>query len=144
MKMVLPKEVEACRVAGDPGDNNGHFHIKCQSGSLSVRISNGGGWDHVSVSLKHRCPTWSEMCFVKSLFFKDYEWVMQLHPPKSENVNYHKFCLHLWRPQTTEEISSVRLQWIDTGDHWPYSHESPGTIPLPPAHFVGPTNGVSP
>lgn len=144
MKMVLPKEVESCRIAGDPGDNNGHFQMKCQSGLLSIRISNGGGWDHVSVSLIHRCPTWSEMCFVKSLFFKDDEWVMQLHPPKSENVNYYKFCLHLWRPQTTDEISSVRLQWVEAGEHWPYSHESPGVIPLPPAHFVGPTNGVAP
>lgn len=56
------------------------------------------GWDHVSVSLSDRCPTWQEMCFVKELFFRDDECVMQLHPPKKDWVNDHPYCLHLWRP----------------------------------------------
>jgi len=37
------------------------------------------------------------MAWVKSMFFEDEETVIQFHPPKSEYVNYHPFCLHLWR-----------------------------------------------
>jgi hypothetical protein len=55
-------------------------------------------WEHVSVSLPHRCPTWEEMCKVKALFWDDEDAVMQLHPPRSTWVNNHSYCLHLWRP----------------------------------------------
>ncbi len=41
------------------------------------------------------------MCQVKSLFWSDDDCVMQLHPPKSEWVNNHSYCLHLWRPTDT-------------------------------------------
>lgn len=56
------------------------------------------GWEHVSVSTTRRCPNWIEMNFIKDLFWDDEDCVMQLHPPKSEYVNNHPFCLHLWRP----------------------------------------------
>lgn len=90
---------------------------------LRVIASRGGGpaslggddplarWDHVSVSLPDRCPMWSEMCFIKDLFFKPDEPAMQLHPVK-DYVNNHPYCLHLWRP-------------LDA------------TIPLPPYLLVG-------
>jgi hypothetical protein len=56
------------------------------------------GWQHVSVSLPHRCPTWAEMDYVKGLFWDDTDAVMQLHPPRESWVNNHPTCLHLWRP----------------------------------------------
>jgi len=58
------------------------------------------GWEHVSVTMlqEQRCLTWEEMCYIKSVFWDDEEAVMQLHPPKSMWVNYHPYCLHLWRP----------------------------------------------
>lgn len=55
------------------------------------------GWEHVSVSLRDRCPTWEEMCLVKDLFWDAEDAVIQVHPPKSEYCNFHKYCLHLWR-----------------------------------------------
>ena len=55
------------------------------------------GWEHVSVSTATRCPTWSEMCLVKDLFWPEEEAVYQLHPPKSEWISNHPFCLHMWR-----------------------------------------------
>jgi hypothetical protein len=55
-------------------------------------------WEHVSVSGQKRTPNWQEMCFVKDLFWGDEECVMQLHPPKSQYVNLHPHCLHLWKP----------------------------------------------
>jgi len=96
--------------------NNGAFMVPYRfSGAtlLGIIVSDGEGWDHVSVSLKNRCPTWEEMCWVKDLFFEPHEVVMQLHPAKSEYVNHHPYCLHLWRPQNR-------------------------SIPLPPTEFVGP------
>lgn len=61
--------------------------------------SNGGGWDHVSISFADRCPTWEEMCVVKRIFFNPEETVIEYHPAESEYVNDFPYCLHLWRPQ---------------------------------------------
>lgn len=69
---------------------------------LRVIASNAGGWDHVSVSLAKRCPTWAEMERVKRLFFKPEEMAMQLHVPVEAHINFHNFCLHLWRPHKGE------------------------------------------
>jgi hypothetical protein len=55
-------------------------------------------WEHVSVSLPGRTPNWPEMDFIKDLFWRADETVMQLHVPKSEHKNLHAYCLHLWRP----------------------------------------------
>lgn len=55
-------------------------------------------WEHVSVSLPNRCPTWAEMCAIKDLFWDESDCVVQYHPPKRDWVNNHPYCLHLWRP----------------------------------------------
>lgn len=55
------------------------------------------GWEHVSVSTKRRVPNWEEMCWVRDLFWDEEETVVQFHPPKSQYVNFHPYCLHLWR-----------------------------------------------
>lgn len=69
---------------------------------LLVVCSIGHGWDHVSVSLGHRCPTWAEMEWVKRTLFKSDEVVMQLHVPPKDHINIHPNVLHLWRPQNCE------------------------------------------
>lgn len=76
----------------------GVFDIPFESNLLHTLASEGMGWEHVSVSLRGRCPNWREMCFVKSLFWDDEDVVIQYHPKKSEYVNVAKNCLHLWRP----------------------------------------------
>lgn len=78
---------------------------------LRIIASWGGGWDHVSVSLPSRTPTWDEMSTVHRLFFMPDESAMQLHVPERDHVNRAPTCLHLWRPQRQ-------------------------TIPLPPKEFV--------
>lgn len=78
--------------------HNGMFIVPFEREVFRCVISDGGGWEHVSVSLRHRCPTWSEMCFFKDLFWDDEECVIQFHPPASEYVNCHPYCLHLWKP----------------------------------------------
>jgi len=79
--------------------NNGYFIIPFETNTLFVICSDGLGWDHVSVSLKNRVPNWKEMSFIKSLFWDEDETVIQFHPKKSEYVNNHENCLHLWKSQ---------------------------------------------
>ena len=42
------------------------------------------------------------MCQVKDLFWEEEEVVVQFHPKKSEYVNMHEGCLHLWRSTEKE------------------------------------------
>ena len=74
--------------------NNGAFQI----GHLLIICSDGGSWEHVSVSTANRCPTWEEMCRVKNVFWDEEDTVIQFHPPESQYVNNHPHCLHMWRP----------------------------------------------
>jgi hypothetical protein len=79
--------------------NNGAFVVNLAHGQrVFVIASDGGGWEHVSVSRRDRAPTWDEMCQVKALFWDADDCVMQLHPPQADYVNNHSRCLHLWRP----------------------------------------------
>lgn len=121
MRSIVPGKLEDGRVRTGHFKSDhtnglmGAFHVHGPSGRMMVIISSGteDSWEHVSVSVEGRTPNWSEMAFVKDLFWSDEEAVMQLHPPKSQYVNCHPYCLHLWRPRDA-------------------------VIPLPPVHLVGP------
>lgn len=54
------------------------------------------------------------MQFIYANFFNDDELAVQYHVPQSQHVNFHPFCLHLWRPNDGR------------------------AIPQPPMHLVGP------
>lgn len=100
--------------ASDPGSLYGFFVVPCAVGSQDLRIISSGEhrtkggklatWEHVSVSVHNRCPTWDEMCIVKDLFWDDTECVVQLHPPKSDYINAMPYCLHLWKPKRAVEL----------------------------------------
>lgn len=86
---------------------NGMFRLTYGSKILRCVASDGTGsnddrfqWQHVSVSVEfdHRPPSWDAMCWVKDLFWEPEDWVCQFHPAKSEYVNFHPGCLHLWKP----------------------------------------------
>lgn len=123
MRKVLPEKLEAGRVNGAQKNWGfyGPFEVMGPSGRMLRIIGSGAdddddvclGWEHVSVSLDGRPPNWAEMCFVKDLFWEEEETVVQFHPPKSEYVNFHPRCLHLWKHK---------------------QH----VFPLPPSSFVGP------
>lgn len=122
--------------------NNGSFRIPVpraigiKDQFLTVVVSDGLGWDHVSVSLPYRTPSWEEMCFIKDLFFHDGEVAIQYHPKKSQYVNHHRFCLHLFRPQSQEEINKHKAEWEELGETW-FQCVPPGDIPMPPPILVG-------
>ena len=109
MKSNPPAKLEQARIRTGPwGSDGGYgmygaFRIAGPCGSELVILASAGveledeGWEHASVSVKHRTPNWTEMCFVKDLFWEDHETVVQFHPRKSEYVNQHPFALHLWK-----------------------------------------------
>ena len=120
MRTIIPAKLEQGRVregrmASTPDyGTTGLFRVMGPKGAmLTIVASDGEGWEHVSVSIERRTPNWDEMCFVKDLFWREDECVVQYHPPRSEYVNFHPHCLHLFRP-------------IDV------------KIPMPPSFLVGP------
>lgn len=97
MSLHVPndKRIRDGRFASDESiGNNGAFRLRT---GMMIIASDGGGWEHVSCSFHNRTPTWDEMCEVKAMFWDDEDTVVQYHPAKSEYVNIHQHCLHLWR-----------------------------------------------
>ena len=129
MRKVVPIGLEQNRVReGRYGSDAsygmaGCFRLIAPKGGILMVMSSGGdnpevnetGWEHVSVSANKRVPTWEEMCFVKDKFWTEQEMVVQYHPPASEYVNFHPYCLHMWKPTKM-------------------------SFPMPPSLFVGPKN----
>lgn len=91
--------------------HNGSFLLKIDGNHYKVIASNGGGWEHVSISGKKKPPSWKVMEFVKEMFFEDREVVMQLHVARKDYVNCHPNCLHLWRP-IDEVIPTPPLEFV--------------------------------
>jgi hypothetical protein len=88
----------------DPGDQSyGAFFMPGPCGSPLMIIATTAvnpmtkGWEHVSVSLDRRLPNWIEMSYVKDLFWEPEDVVVQFHPAKSQYINCHPNCLHLWK-----------------------------------------------
>lgn len=82
------------------GDQFGFFLINSNYDNKTiVVIANGEskGWEHVSCSRFDRTPRWSEMCYIKDLFWPKDDLVIQFHPVEAEYINNAKNCLHLWR-----------------------------------------------
>lgn len=90
---------------GWDGPTSGTFKVFVDGRSFMVIASvddcgADGLMEHISVTPKNqkRCPTWEEMAAIKDMFFLPEEECVQFHPKHSEYVNYHHFCLHIWRP----------------------------------------------
>ena len=106
------EKLERFRVTRGPfgtqkGDNKGLFFIPTLKGPTPLKVlcapmDLDNEWQHVSVSLPKRCPTWAEMAKVKKLFWGADETVVQFHPKRSEYINNHPYCLHLWKHRDGE------------------------------------------
>ena len=126
MRRLIPYELKKGRIregiqASDDYDGMcGAFNLYRSGVSMFAIASDGVDqvaeeWEHVSVSVIKvaRCPTWEEMCFVKDLFWKEDETVIQFHPDKAEYINHHPFVLHMWRkPGTTDTLPPTILVGI--------------------------------
>ena len=69
----------------------------------------GNKWSHVSTSHKNKLPTYKEMCLVKKLFIGDDKKAIQVFPEKSDHVNIHEFCLHLFCNLSCDNIPDFTL-----------------------------------
>jgi hypothetical protein len=98
MSFCSPEKYRLTNCSSILNGNNGIYLVVYKLSRLRVIASDGGDWEHVSVSLPTRCPTWDEMCFIKNLFWDEEDTVIQYHPSKKNYVNNHPYCLHLWRP----------------------------------------------
>ena len=108
MKKFLDVSVEAQRVrigamssTADDGMNGVFLLQGPLDRQLQVIASDGGGWEHVSVSVADdplAIPSWEEMAWVAAQFWQDEECVVQFRPPKSRYVNHHPGVLHWWKP----------------------------------------------
>ena len=81
---------------------NGMFEFALNGEARRIRCiaSDSLNWQHVSVSFgpqSTKTPSWEIMSRIKDLFWPEDQAVIQIHPAKSEHVNYHEGCLHLWR-----------------------------------------------
>ena len=134
MRKNPTSKIEQYRVTSGPmaskhkSGRSGAFLVPMRGSQLCIIASDGSDWDdaglpkpaweHVSVSLTNRCPTWEEMDFVKRIFWRDDETVLQLHVPRANHIDYHEFCLHMWKPIGVE-------------------------IPLPPSMTVAPVEDAA-
>lgn len=70
------------------------------------------GWEHISISLyaTQRTPSYEEMVTLKNLFWKPSETCIEVHPKKSEYINVHPYCLHIWKKadENYEEANIVK------------------------------------
>jgi hypothetical protein len=107
----------ASRIGSGP---NGMFFVRRspRHHRLKVIISNGMGWEHASVSAPGRTPSWEDMQFVKECFWERDDVVMQLHPAEEDYMNFHPYCLHLWRPLDAE-IPTPPLFMVAPGKKMP-------------------------
>lgn len=95
LPLVLPARLRLVRDLED-----GARFFDAASG-LSVIISgaverDGRRWIHLSVARPHRMPDWDDLVFAKELFLGREAHALQVIPPRSEHVNIHPNCLHLW------------------------------------------------
>jgi len=59
-------------------------------------LSDGRRYMHLSISHPDRYPTWEELIMTKEYFLEDEDEAVQILPRKSQYVNVHERCFHLW------------------------------------------------
>lgn len=91
-------------ISSDADGFNGMFRFMLDSKFIRCVASDGEDWQHVSVSIENETkpPNWAIMCKVKELFWEPEDVAVQFHPARSQYVNFHPGCLHIWRYTGTE------------------------------------------
>ena len=91
---TLTEEYMCCK-------NDGWFqtHFPTLGGSMPTHITELYGWEHAFLDLEYlkRTPTWLEMNVLRKFYWYDSEPVIQIHPKRSEYVNFNHYRLHLWK-----------------------------------------------
>jgi len=93
-----------------------HNHKKGLAVLGGVEEIDGEKWLHVSISHQKRMPTYDEMVYLKRHWFGNEATALEIHPPRSEHVNLHKFCRHLWTNLERRVVPDLRRVCSITGD----------------------------
>ena len=106
--MKLPKDFKEIK-APLPGQR-----LFLRFNGLRVIVSDavfGDGclWRHVSMSHSNKLPSYKELCICKSIFCGDDRKAIQIFPKKSEHVNIHEYCLHLFCNMSHDNIPDFTM-----------------------------------
>lgn len=104
----------------------GYYYDSDSNKNLNFIFSKQMGWEHLSVSMPSRTPTWDQMCKMKDIFWSDDETCVEYHPAKDQYVNMHKHCLHIWKPVWDEQFMQE-----------PRYNPKDDLLPIPPHILVG-------
>jgi hypothetical protein len=89
--------------------NAAHFMSADGLGVIAeVELHDDEAWLHVSFSRRNRMPSYEDMARVKALFIGDDRKAIQVLPAKSEHVNLHPYCLHLYSPIDRDPLPDFR------------------------------------
>lgn len=102
----------------------GRYYDRITEKFLNFIFSYQMGWEHLSVSTPSKCPTWEQMCRMKDIFWSEEETCIQYHPAKSQYVDNHPYCLHIWKPIESDNFT------VEYG-------EEENILPIPPHLLVG-------
>lgn len=80
----------------------GRYYDRINGKWLNFIFSYQLGWEHLSVSMPSRTPSWEQMCMMKDVFWNKDEVCVQYHPREEDYVNNHQHCLHIWKPTEQE------------------------------------------
>ena len=94
----------------------GIFRIK--DATVIVQKEDDGRW-HLSISCKNHQPSYKLIKESRYLFLPENIVVAQIFPPKSEFVNVHQYCHHLWEifPQESLPPDHVTLEDQEDAEH---------------------------
>jgi len=66
----------------------------------------GIGW-HLSISCRNGYPTWDEIRFARYQLIPDEVTVAMILPPRSEYINIHSNCFHLYEIEGDRVLTGV-------------------------------------
>lgn len=104
------------------GEDGATFIDRAEGLSVICSIAfeeDGRHWMHVSVARPDRMPTWEEYVRVKEAFVGVERFAYQVVPPRSEHVNIHPFCLHMFALVNDHRDKAVAIAGGEKGQALP-------------------------
>lgn len=76
----------------------------------SVERIDGQVWRHLSVATTSGIPSYTMMAGIKRWLLGDEGKAIMVFPPRSEHINIHQHCLHLWEPVGHDPLPDFRRE----------------------------------
>lgn len=73
-------------------------------------LIDGKEWRHLSVSRRSRTPSHEDMVRAAEAFLDVDAVSLSIFPPRSQWVNVHEHCLHLWQPIGFDPVPDPQLE----------------------------------